>query len=81
MMRMRRGEGWVMPMMIGELGTLRLTMMAVAVNDVEMLMLMEEAIDGGCLKMVEGKAGAWMMKRMSGGGMKSRLSLWRWELT
>ena len=71
MMRMRRGEEWVMPMMIGELGTLRLTMMAVAVNDVEMLMMMEEAIDGGCLKMVEGKVGAWMMKRMSGGEMKS----------
>ena len=71
MMRMRRGEGWVMPMMIGESGVLRLTMMVVAVNDVGMLMMMEEEIDGGYLMMVEGEIGVWMMRRMSGGGMKS----------
>ena len=81
MMKMRRGEGWVMLMTIGESDVLRLTMMVVVVNDDGMLMMMEEEIDGGCLKMVEGKAGAWMMKKMSGGEMKSRLSLWRWELT
>ena len=81
MMKMRRGEGWVMLMTIGGTNVLRLTMVVVVVNDDGMLMMMEEEIDGGCLKMVEGKAGAWMMKRMSGGGMKSRLSLWRWELT
>ena len=52
---MRRGEEWVMPMMIGELGILRLTMMAVAVNDVGMMMMLEEEIDGGYLMMVEGE--------------------------
>ena len=71
MMRMRRGEEWVMPMMIGELGILRLTMMAVAVNDVGMMMMMEEEIDGGYFVMVEGEIGVWMMRRLSGGGMKS----------
>ena len=70
-MRMRRGEEWVMPMMIGELGILRLTMMAVAVNDVGMMMMLEEEIDGGYFAMVEGKIGVWMMRRKSGGGMRS----------
>ena len=81
MMKMRRGEGWVMPMMIGESSVLKLKMMMVAVNDAGMLMMMEEEIDDGYLMMVEGEIGVWMMRRMSGGGMKSRLSLWRWELT
>ena len=71
MMRMRRGEGWVMLMTIGESGVLRLTMMVVVVNDDGMLMMMEEEIDGGYLKMMEGKVGVWTMRRMSGGGMRS----------
>ena len=71
MMRMRRGEGWVMLTTIGELGVLRLTMMVVVVTDDGMLMMMEEEIDGGYLKMMEGKVGVWMMRRMSGGGMRS----------
>ena len=71
MMRMRRGEEWVMPMMIGELGILRLTMMAVAVNDVGMMMMLEEEIDGGYFATVEGKICVWMMRRKSGGGMRS----------
>ena len=53
MMRMRRGEGWVMPMMIGESGVLRL--MVVVVNGVGMLMMMEEEIDDGLLMMMEGE--------------------------
>ena len=69
-MRMRRGEGWVMPMMIDELSVLRLKMMMVAVNDAGMLMVVEEEIDGGYLMMVEGEIDVWMMRRMSGGGMK-----------
>ena len=68
---MKRGEGWVMPMMIGELGVLRLTMVVVVVNDDGMLMMMEEEIDGGYLMMVEGEIDVWMMRRMSGGGMRS----------
>ena len=71
MMRMMRGEEWVMPMMIGELGILRLTMMAVAVNDVGMMMMLEEEIDGGYFATVEGKICVWMMRRKSGGGMRS----------
>ena len=71
MMRMRRGEEWVMPMMIGELGILRLTVMAVAVNDVGMMMMLEEEIDGGYFATVEGKICVWMMRRKSGGGMRS----------
>ena len=71
MMRMRRGEEWVMPMMIGELSILRLTMMAVAVNDVGMMMMLEEEIDGGYFATVEGKICVWMMRRKSGGGMRS----------
>ena len=71
MMRMRRGEGWVMPMMIDELSVLRLKMMMVVVNDAGMLMMMEEEIDDGYLMMVEGEIDVWMMRRMSGGGMKS----------
>ena len=71
MMRMRRGEGWVMLMTIGESGVLRLTMVVVVVNDDGMLMMMKEEIDGGYLKMMEGKVGVWMMRRMSGGGMRS----------
>ena len=71
MMRMRRGEEWVMPMMIGELGILRLTMMAVAVNDVGMMMMLEEEIDGGYFATVEGNICVWMMRRKSGGGMRS----------
>ena len=70
MMRMRRGEEWVMPMMIGELGILRLTVMAVAVNDVGMMMMLEEEIDGGYFATVEGKICVWMMRRKSGGGMR-----------
>ena len=45
-------------------------MMVVVVNDVGMLMMMEEEIDGGYLMMVEGEIDVWMMRRMSGGGMK-----------
>ena len=71
MMRMRRGEEWVMPMTIGELSILRLTMMAVAVNDVGMMMMLEEEIDGGDFATVEGKICVWMMRRKSGGGMRS----------
>ena len=72
MMKMRRGEGWVMLMTIGESDVLRLTMMVVVVViDDGMLMMMEEEIDGGYLMMVEGEIGVWMMRRMSGGGMKS----------
>ena len=71
MMRMRRGEEWVMPMMIGELGILRLTVMAVAVNDVGMMMMLEEEIDGGYFATVGGKICVWMMRRKSGGGMRS----------
>ena len=70
MMKMRRGEGWVMLMTIGETNVLRLTMVVVVVNDDGMLMMMEEEIDGGYLMMVEGEIGVWMMRRMSGGGMK-----------
>ena len=69
-MRMRRGEGWVMLMIIDELSVLRLKMMMVAVNDAGMLMVVGEEIDGGGLMMVEGKIDVWMMKRMSGGGMR-----------
>ena len=69
-MRMKRGEGWVMPMMLGELSVLRLRMMVVVGNDAGMLMMMEEEIDDGYLMMVEGEIDVWMMKRMSGGGMR-----------
>ena len=48
-----------------------MTMIVVAVNDVGTMMMMEEEIDGGYLMMVEGEIGVWMMRRMSGGGMKS----------
>ena len=69
-MRMRSGEEWVMLMMIGGLNVLRLKMMMVTVNDAGMLMMMEEEIDDGYLMMVEGEIDVWMMRRMSGGGMK-----------
>ena len=69
-MRMKRGEGWVMPMMIGERSVLMLRMMVVVGNDAGMLMMMEEEIDDGYLMMVEGEIDVWMMKRMSGGGMR-----------
>ena len=69
-MRMRRGEGWVMPMMIGGSSVLKLRMMMVAVNDAGKLMMMEEEIDDGLLMMVEGEIDVWMTRRMNGGGMR-----------
>ena len=69
-MRMRSGEEWVMLMTTGGLDVLRLKMMMVEVNDAGMLMAVEEEIDGGYLMMVEGEIDVWMMKRMSGGGMR-----------
>ena len=67
---MRSGEGRVMLMTTGGLDVLRLKMMVVEVNDAEMLMAVEAEIDGGSLMMVEGEIDVWMMKRMSGGGMR-----------
>ena len=67
---MKSGEEQVILMMTGGLDVLRLRMMMVAVNDAGMLMMMEEEIDGGYLMMVEGEIDVWMMKRMSGGGMR-----------
>ena len=69
-MRMRRGEGWVMPMMIGGSSVLKLKMMMVTVNDAGMLMMMEEEIDDGLLMMMEGEIDVWRMRRMSGDGMR-----------
>ena len=70
-MRMRSGEERVMLMTTGGLDVLRLKTMMVEVNDAGMLMAVEEEIDGGYLMMVEGEIDVWMMKRMSGGGMRS----------
>ena len=70
-MRMRSGEERVMLMTTGGLDVLRLKTMMVEVNDAGMLMAVEAEIDGGYLMMVEGEIGVWMMRRMSGGGMKS----------
>ena len=67
---MRSGEEWVMLMTTGGLDVLRLKMMMVEVNDAGMLMAVEAEIDGGYLMMVEGEIDVWMMKRMSGGGMR-----------
>ena len=54
-MRMRRGEGRVMLMMIDGLSVLRWKMMMVVVSDAGMLMMMEEEIDDRYLMMVEGE--------------------------
>ena len=69
-MRMRSGEGRVMLMTTGGLDVLRLKTMMVEVNDAGMLMMVEEEIDDEFLMMVEGEIDVWMMKRMSGGGMR-----------
>ena len=68
---MKSREKQVMLMMTGGLDVLRLRMMMVEVNDAGMSMAVEEEIDGGYLMMVEGEIDVWMMKRMSGGGMRS----------
>ena len=68
---MRSGEERVMLMTTGGLDVLRLKTMMVEVNDAGMLMAVEAEIDGGYLMMVEGEIDVWMMKRMSGGGMRS----------
>ena len=71
MMRMRRGEEWVMPMMIGGLNVLRLKMMMVTVNDAGTLIMMEEEIDVGLLMMMmEEEIDVWRMRKMSGAGMR-----------
>ena len=69
-MRMRRGEGWGMLIMIGGSSVLKLRMMMVAVNDAGKLMMMEEEIDDGLLMMMEGEIDVWMTRRMNGGGMR-----------
>ena len=70
-MRMKRGEGWVMPMMIGERSVLMLRMMVVVGNDAGMLMMMGEEIDVGLLMMtMEEEIDVWRMRKMSGDGMR-----------